>query len=207
MNKGRLFIISGPSGSGKDTILKEFFKKHPEVKFSISSISRPMRAGEVEGEKYNFISRETFLKLIEENMLLEYNEFCGNFYGTPKAPVLACLESGKDMILELDVNGAANVRREMPEAVSVFVMPPSYEVLYNRLCGRGTEKPEVIEKRMKTALTEIARAKEYDYIVVNDKIDDAVDDLISIVISSRPINKNEKTIIDEVLKNVKSSNR
>lgn len=207
MNKGRLFIISGPSGSGKDTILKEFFKEHPEVGFSISSISRPMRAGEVEGEKYNFISRETFLKLIEENMLLEYNEFCGNFYGTPKAPVLACLESGKDMILELDVNGAANVRREMPEAVSVFVMPPSYEVLYNRLCGRGTEKPEVIEKRMKTALTEIARAKEYDYIVVNDKIDDAVDDLISIVISSRPINKNEKTIIDEVLKNVKSSNR
>lgn len=207
MNKGRLFIISGPSGSGKDTILKEFFKKHPEVAFSISSISRPMRAGEVEGEKYNFISRETFLKLIEENMLLEYNEFCGNFYGTPKAPVLACLESGKDMILELDVNGAANVRREMPEAVSVFVMPPSYEVLYNRLCGRGTEKPEVIEKRMEAALTEIARAKEYDYIVINDKIDDAVDDLISIVISGRPINKNEKTIIDEVLKNVKSSNR
>lgn len=207
MNKGRLFIISGPSGSGKDTILKKFFKEHPEVGFSISSISRPMRAGEVEGEKYNFISRETFLKLIEENMLLEYNEFCGNFYGTPKAPVLACLESGKDMILELDVNGAANVRREMPEAVSVFVMPPSYEVLFNRLCGRGTEKPEVIEKRMETALTEIARAKEYDYIVVNDKIDDAVDDLISIVISGRPINKNEKTIIDEVLKNVKSSNR
>ena len=191
MNKGRLFIISGPSGSGKDTILKEFFKEHPEVGFSISSISRPMRAGEVEGEKYNFISRETFLKLIEENMLLEYNEFCGNFYGTPKAPVLACLESGKDMILELDVNGAQKVREQMPDALSVFVMPPSYEVLYNRLCGRGTEKPEVIEKRMKTALTEIARAKEYDYIVVNDKIDDAVDDLISIVISSRPINKND----------------
>ncbi len=207
MNKGRLFIISGPSGSGKDTILVEFFKKHPEVAFSISSVSRPMREGEKEGEKYNFISRESFLKLIEDNMLLEYNEFCGNFYGTPKAPVLACLESGKDMILELDVNGAANVRREMPEAVSVFVMPPSYEVLYNRLCGRGTEKAEVIEARMEAALTEIARAKEYDYIVINDKLDDAVDDLISIIISGRPINKNEKTIIDEVLKNVKSSNR
>ena len=145
--------------------------------------------------------------ILQLRWFLHHNEFCGNFDGTPKAPVLACLESGKDMILELDVNGAANVRREMPEAVSVFVMPPSYEVLFNRLCGRGTEKSEVIEKRMETALTEIARAKEYDYIVVNDKIDDAVDDLISIVISGRPINKNEKTIIDEVLKNVKSSNR
>ncbi len=204
MNKGKLYIVSGPSGSGKDTLLCEFFKKHPEVAFSISSVSRPMREGEKEGEKYNFISREAFLKLIADDMLLEYNEFCGNFYGTPKAPVTECLERGKDMILEVDVNGAANVRKKMPSALSVFIMPPSYDELLKRLRGRGTEKEEVIKARMNAALVEIERAKEFDYIVVNDKISDAVDDLISIIISGRPINKDEKNIIDEVLKNVES---
>ncbi len=201
MNKGKLFIISGPSGSGKDTLLKEFFKKHPEVAFSISSISRPMRPGEIEGEKYNFISREEFLELIKNDMLLEFNEFCGNFYGSPKAPIIDCIENGKDIILEVDVNGAAKVREKMPNALSVFIMPPSYDILLKRLSGRGTDDESVIKQRMTEALNEIKRADEYDYIVINDDLNKAVDDLINIIISGCPTEQNKKIIIDEVLKN------
>lgn len=207
MSKGRLYIISGPSGSGKDTILNEFFKKHPEVAFSISSISRPMRPGEVEGEKYHFISKEEFLSLIENDMLLEYNEFCGNYYGSPKAPVIDCIENGKDIILEVDVNGAAKVRKAMPKAVSIFIMPPSYGELYRRLSSRGTESEEKINERMITALEEIKRADEYDYIVINDLLDKAVEDLTSIILSHRLTVKKQKYIINEVLNDVKSGNR
>lgn len=201
MSKGRLYIVSGPSGSGKDTILKEVFKKCPELFFSISSISRPMRPGEVEGEKYHFISKDEFLKLIEDDMLLEHNEFCGNFYGSPKKPVMDALESGIDAVLEVDVNGAKQVREKMPEAVSIFIMPPSYAELRRRLSGRGTETEEVINARMSSALGEIARAEEYDYIVVNDDLSEAVDDLITVIRSQRLITERQKNIIDEVLKN------
>ncbi len=201
MSKGRLYIVSGPSGSGKDTILKEVFKKCPELFFSISSISRPMRPGEVEGEKYHFISKEEFLKLIEDDMLLEHNEFCGNYYGSPKKPVMDALESGTDAVLEVDVNGAKQVREAMPEAVSIFIMPPSYAELRRRLSGRGTETEEVINARMNAALLEIGRAKEYDYIVVNDDLSEAVDDLITVIRSQRLVTERQKNIIDEVLKN------
>ena len=201
MNKGCLYIVSGPSGSGKDTILKEVFSKCPELFFSISSISRPMRPGEVEGEKYHFISKDEFLKLIEDDMLLEYNQFCGNYYGSPKKPIMDAISSGKDAVLEVDVNGAAQVRRAMPDAVSIFIMPPSYAELHRRLSGRGTETEEVIAARMKTALEEIGRAAEYDFIVVNDVLSDAVDDLISIIRSQKLLLEKQKNIIDEVLKN------
>ncbi|MBR6693763.1 MAG: guanylate kinase [Clostridia bacterium] len=201
MSKGRLYIVSGPSGSGKDTILKEVFQKCPEIFFSISSISRPMRPGEVEGEKYHFISKDEFLKLIDDDMLLEYNQFCGNYYGSPKQPVLDALNCGRDALLEVDVNGAAQVRKVMPEAVSIFIMPPSYAELHRRLSGRGTETEEVIGARMKTALQEIGRACEYDYIVVNDVLSEAVDDLIGIIRSQRFKTERQINIINEVLKN------
>ena len=199
MSKGKLFIVSGPSGSGKDTILQGVFKKHPEIKLSISSITRAMRVGEVEGEKYHFISRDEFEELLKNDMLLEHNVFVGNYYGTPKAPVEECLNAGGDMILEIDVNGAAQVREKMPEAISIFIMPPSFEVLKNRLSGRGTETEEVVEQRMTAALGEIARAKEYDYIVINDQLDVAIDDLLSIILSERLRINRQKQIIDEVL--------
>ncbi len=201
MSKGRLYIVSGPSGSGKDTILKEVFKKCPELFFSISSISRPMRPGEVEGEKYHFISKEEFLKLIDDDMLLEYNEFCGNYYGSPKKPVMEALENGVDAVLEVDVNGAKQVREAMPEALSVFIMPPSYAELRRRLSGRGTETEEVINARMNAALLEIGRAKEYDYIVVNDDLSEAVDDLITVIRSQKLLMERQKNIINEVLEN------
>lgn len=204
MNKGGIFLISGPSGSGKDTLLVELFKKRPEIKFSISSITRPMREGEVEGIKYNFITREAFEDMLKNDMLLEYNIYAGNYYGTPKMPVIDAIDDGKDIIIEVDVNGASKIREKLPQAISIFIMPPSYEVLRNRLSGRGTETQEVIDKRMEIALLEIARATEYDYIVVNDDLSTAVDDLISIITNSRLLLNRQKHIISEVLKNAKS---
>lgn len=199
MNKGQVFIISGPSGSGKDTLLVELFKACPELKFSISSITRDMREGEVEGAKYNFISQDAFKKMIVENELLEYNCYVGNYYGTPKAPVEKAVNDGFDIIIEVDVNGAAQIREKLKNAISIFIMPPSFAELERRLVGRGTEAKELIEKRMKSALSEIKRANEYDYIVVNGEIDTAVQDIISIIRSCKLNFKNQKNIIDEVL--------
>lgn len=204
MSKGGVFVVAGPSGSGKDTLFKELFKRKPEIKFSISSITRPMRVGEVEGEKYNFITREKFLSMLENNELLEYNEYIGNFYGTPKAPVIAAIENGDDILIEVDVNGAKEICEKLPEAITVFIMPPSYKELKRRLSGRGTETQELIDKRLKEALNEIARATEFDYIVVNDNIETAVDDIIEVISSSRLMQKRQKNIIDGVLSNVES---
>ena len=181
MTKGRVYIISGPSGSGKDTVLKKIFERKPDIAFSISSITRDMRPGEVEGEKYNFVSREHFEQMLKNDQLLEHNVFVGNYYGTPKAPVIKAIENGQDMIIEVDVNGASQIREKMPEAVSIFIMPPSLEVLKARLCGRGTDSQEVIEKRLNEALREISCAKNYDYIIVNDSLEKAVDDAILIM--------------------------
>lgn len=199
MTKGSVFIISGPSGSGKDTLLKVLFEKHPEIAFSISSITRDMREGEVEGEKYNFISREAFEKMIENDELLEYNVYVNNYYGTPKAPVIEATEKGLDIIIEVDVNGAANIRKKLPEAVSIFIMPPTFTELERRLKGRGTETDEVIAKRMNEALGEIKRATEYDYIVVNDDIEVAVDNIHAVIQGHRLRLCNQQHIINEVL--------
>lgn len=204
MNKGNVIIISGPSGSGKDTILKEILKKLPDVFFSISSITRPMRENEREGEKYNFISKEQFLKMFFNDELLEYNEYVGNYYGTPRGPVEKATNEGRDAIIEVDVNGAAQIREKLSDTISIFVMPPSYDELEKRLRGRGTEKEEVIAERMSQAIDEIKRANEYEYIVVNDKLEDAIDDTISIILSNRLKLENKKDIILEVLKNAKS---
>ncbi len=204
MSKGGVFIVAGPSGSGKDTLFKQLFKKRPDIKFSISSITRQMRVGEVEGEKYNFITREKFEDMLKNDELLEYNVYIGNYYGTPKAPVVAAVEKGEDILIEVDVNGAKSIREKMPEVVSIFIMPPSYKELKRRLSGRGTESEEVIEKRMHESLSEIKRATEFDYIVVNDNIDEAVDDIIEIIQSSRLMLKRQKNLIDGVLNNVES---
>ena len=207
MNKGKLFILSGPSGSGKDTVLKQVLSKDSNVMLSISSITRQMREGEVAGEKYNFITREQFENMINNDLLLEYNVFVGNYYGTPKAPVEQALNNGTDVILEIDVNGAKQIREKMPDAISIFIMPPSFSELKNRLCGRGTESEEVINQRLNSALNEIKRANEYDYIVVNDLIENATANVISIIQSERLRLQRQKEIINEVLKNVESSNR
>lgn len=199
MNKGGVFIISGPSGSGKDTVMTELFKKMPELLFSISSITRAMRVGEREGEKYNFITRERFEDMLKNDRLLEHNEFVGNYYGTPREPVERAVANGQDMVIEVDVNVAAQIREKMPEAVSIFIMPPSFAELKRRLSGRGTESEELIQKRLTSALGEIKRAVEYDYIVVNEDITAAADDIMSVILSSRLKTDRQTKIIDEVL--------
>lgn len=201
MNKGKVFIISGPSGSGKDTILKEVLEKCTDVFFSISSITRDMRDGEVEGEKYHFISRAEFEDGLANGAFLEYNKYLENYYGTPKAPVDEHISKGEDVIIEVDVNGAASIRSKLPDAISVFVMPPSFEVLKKRLSGRGTETKEQIEGRLSAALSEIVRAVEYDYIVINDDLNEAVSDFLTIMRAEKLTLNQQKNIINEVLEN------
>ena len=199
MSKGGVFVVSGPSGSGKDTVLKGLFAENPDIVFSISSITRAMRPGEREGEKYNFISREHFEEMIKNDLLLEHNVFVGNYYGTPRIPVEKAVSEGRDIIIEVDVNGAAQIRKKLPEAVTVFIMPPSFEELKRRLVGRGTESEELIEKRLRSALDEIRRAEEYDYIIVNDDAAAASQSLMSVIKACRLKTERQKNIINEVL--------
>lgn len=200
MSKGKLIIFSGPSGSGKDTLLSRLFERHPEIKLSISSVTRKMRVGEVEGQKYHFISREEFEERLGRDEFLEHNVYVDNYYGTPKKPVLDAIEQGSDIILEIDVNGAAVVREKMPEAISIFILPPSYDELKRRLVGRGTDSQEVINQRLAAALSEIERAGEYDYIVTNDIVDRAVDDILHIILADRLKTERQNDLINEVLK-------
>lgn len=199
MSKGSVVIISGPSGSGKDTLLRNLLKKHPEIRFSISATTRPMREEDRLEKKYDFLSKEEFEKMIKENMLLEYNCYVGNYYGTPRKPVEEAVSRGEDMVIEVDVNGAANIKKQLPEAKSIFIMPPSFEELRRRLCGRGTDSAEVIAARLKTALEEIKRAKEYDYIVVNEDVEKAVEDIVTVFSAQKLKLVNQMHIIDEVL--------
>lgn len=199
MSKGGVFVVSGPSGSGKDTVLKGLFAENPDILFSISSITRAMRPGEKEGEKYNFISREHFEDMIKNDLLLEHNVFVGNYYGTPRVPVEKAVSEGKDIIIEVDVNGAAQIRKKLPEAVTVFIMPPSFAELKRRLVGRGTESEVLIEKRLQSALDEIRRAEEYDYIIVNDDAATASQSLMSVIKTCRLKTERQKNIINEVL--------
>ncbi len=207
MSKGRLIIVSGPSGSGKDTVLNEVFKMHPEVRFSISNVTRAMREGEVANGKYHFITREQFEAALENGEILEHNVYLGNYYGTPKKPVDDAIKDGAEIVLEIDINGARTVKKKCPEAVSVFIMPPSFEVLRARLSGRGTESDEQINGRLSIALGEIAAADEYDYIVVNDRLETAVDEMISIILGDRCKTERRENIIKEVLMDAESGNR
>lgn len=178
--KGLLIIISGPSGSGKGTIVKELIKSE-QYYVSISLTTRTPRIGEEESIHYFFRSQEEFFKLRDNNELLEWAEFCGNFYGTPKSNVEKKLEEGKNVILEIEVQGALKVKQMYPESVFIFVVPPSMDELRNRLINRGTEKHSVIEERLTRAREEIKLMDRYDYIVVNDVLLMAVSNINTIV--------------------------
>lgn len=180
MDKGLLFVVSAPAGCGKDTILGEVFKRTDTAGYAVSATTREPREGEVNGVHYHFLSREEFQKKIADGEVLEYAEYCGNYYGTLKKSVETLIADGKDAVLKIEVEGAMNIRKMFPEACLVFILPPSWEVLEQRLRSRGTETEKVIAERTKQARTEISFAKNYDYLIVNDKLEDAVNDLLAV---------------------------
>ncbi len=204
MSKGLLVVVSAPSGGGKGTILKELFSRDSNLVFSVSATTRSPRPGEVHGKHYYFLSREEFQKLISEGKMLEHAEYCGNFYGTPKGPVEAWREEGKDVFLEIDVAGGAQIKRLVPDCVSIFILPPSMKVLEKRLRARGTEEEAVIEKRLLTARKEIPCAKDYDYIVFNDRLEDAAADLASILKAEKLKYTRNTDSIERVLNNAET---
>lgn len=184
MNKNlskKLFVISGSSGVGKGTVLSRFLKQHPEFMLSISCTTRKPRAGEIDGVNYFFLTTEDFKNCIENGKFLEWAEFAGNYYGTKKKYINQCLEEGKDIILEIETKGALQVKKQMPEAVLIFIAPPSLEALEARLRGRHTEDEETIQKRLNEVKIELELAKQYDYRVVNDNLDDAIKQLEDII--------------------------
>lgn len=200
--KGVLIILSGPSGSGKDTVLDCLTNKNDSFKVSISMTTRAIRDNEVDGVNYYFTDRAFFEKQIKDNQMLEYAEYAGNYYGTPKKAVDRMLNEGKNVVLKIEVQGAAKIRKLYPDVISIFLMPPSMHILESRLRGRGTDDEETINHRLFIACEEIKRSNEYDYIVVNDEIENAVDKIETIIAAEKMKTARNKNIISEVIKNV-----
>ena len=201
-NKGILMILSGPSGSGKDTVLDCLTAMDDSFRVSISMTTREIRDNEIDGVNYYFTNREYFEKQISDNQVLEFAEYAGNYYGTPKAPVDKMLSEGKNVVLKIEVQGAAKIRKIYPDVVSIFLMPPSMSVLEKRLRGRGSEDEETINHRLYIAGQEIKRANEYDYIVINDEIEEAAKKIQTIIAAEKMKTARNKNIISEVIKNV-----
>ncbi len=181
LNKGILLVISGFSGAGKGTIVNRLIEKYDEYALSISMTSRAPRPGDVEGVNYFFVSREEFEKTIAENGLLEYAEYCGNYYGTPRAFVEKKLEEGRNVILEIEIQGASNIKKAFPESLLIFITPPSAAELEKRLRSRGTESEEAIKGRLARAHEESVGMDKYDFIVINDDLEECVDEVHRII--------------------------
>lgn len=183
--KGNLIVLSGPSGVGKSTVIRRVMDQAPNLRFSVSATTRAMRPGEVEGESYYFVSREEFLTMIDRGELLEHAEYVGNFYGTPEKPIDEALDAGYDILLDIEPQGALQVKARRDDAILLFLAPPNVETLACRLRGRGDTSPEAVEKRLNQALWELSQAHAYDYLVVNDQVETSAREILAILTAEK----------------------
>ena len=183
MRTGKTFIVSGPSGVGKSTVLSALLERQKDLYFSVSATTREPRPGEENGKQYHFINHDTFRTMIEEDEFLEYAEYVGNFYGTPKKYVDAAMAMGQDVILDIEIQGALQVHAKRPDTVRIFIAPPSWNELQRRLTSRGTDSEEVIQKRLLRAKVEVQTAHTYDYFVINDTVESAVEEIRAIILA------------------------
>ena len=200
---GTLFIVAAPSGAGKSTLVNALLEREPGISLSVSHTTRPPRTGEQYGRHYYFVERAEFEREVAEGIFLEHAEVHGNFYGTSRTTVQNLLQQGRDVLLEIDWQGAAQIRKAKPDCVSVFILPPSRTELERRLRGRGSDSAEVIERRLRNSRGEIAHAPEFDYIIVNDRFEEALDGLQAIVRAVRQRSElqcqRHETLIKELL--------
>lgn len=199
-HKGILIVVSGFSGAGKGTLMKKLVQEYDNYALSISATTRAPRAGEEDGREYFFITKEAFEQKIAENGLIEYARYCENYYGTPRDYVEKQLEAGRDVILEIEIQGALKIRKQFPTALLLFVMPPNVEELKHRLTGRGTETPEVIDRRLARAVEEAEGIEEYDYIVVNDDLETCVEQLHEIILAAHNTPFRNEEFIEKIRK-------
>jgi guanylate kinase len=205
--KNNVFIISAPSGSGKTTLIDLLLKQNPSLMFSISHTTRPPRTGERDGVEYLFISEEKFEQMIREDRFVEWAEVHGHYYGTSREMLTEADKNHRDVILDIDVQGAAQVRQKMPEAISIFILPPSYEALKTRLLSRQKDSKEVMLKRLHNARKEIRRYSEFDYIIINDDLDSALSSLSSIITSSNSLREKQIDRIEAILKSFEEAEK
>ena len=201
---GLLIVMSGFSGAGKGTLMKRLMADYDDFAFSVSMTTRAPREGEVNGREYFFVTREEFEKTIEEDGLVEYAQYVGNYYGTPKAYVNEQLKKGKNVILDIEVQGAMQIKEKFPDALMVFVIPPSIEVLLQRLRARGTESEEVIARRITQAKTECTYMDRYEYIVINDDLDTAVKEMYAMISSAKYTVSRRREFIANIIDELKS---
>lgn len=197
MNPGLLVVVSGPAGVGKGTIVRKMMENDPKFVYSISATSRLPRATETEGRNYYFKTREQFEEMIKNEELIEWVEYCGNYYGTPRSLVCSEIEKGNVVILEIEVDGALNVKRMFPDCILCFIIPPDFSELEKRLRGRGTDTEESITKRLSRAKEEFKLIKEYDYLILNDSIENAAQRFFSIVLAEQMRTNRNKELINK----------
>ncbi len=197
--QGNLIVVSGPSGAGKGTICQALFRQYPDLQYSISATTRAPRNGERDGVNYWFIAKDKFEEMIGNDDLLEWAEVYGNYYGTPRSYVSRMMAEGKDVVLEIDTQGALQIKKKFPEGIFIYIVPPSLEELSKRIYGRGTDEPEVIKRRLSCAREELVCAGEYNYLVVNDQLEQAVEKVHAVIIAERCRVERNMDVVNAIL--------